>query len=202
YHDHTLTTAVTLTHPQPQLSLACADVVDFDRDLFLRRFRVINTADHPREVRLFLHHDWHIGESEGANTVFYHPDLRALIAYKDRCYILVNGLTGEDPSAAGRMGDTAGQTAYGIPHWATGQKEVNGLQGTWRDAEDGVLGGNPIAQGSVDSCAGFHLGTLPPGETATCYSWLAFGSRFQVIRDLDVLVRKRGPESLFARSSN
>src|SRR5262249_17879343 len=142
---------------------------------------------------------WHIGESEGANTVFYHPDLKALIAYKDRCYILVNGLVGEDP---GEAAETARQYAYGIPHWATGQKEINGQQGTWRDAEDGELGGNPIAQGSVDSCVGFHLGTLPPGESATCYSWLAFGSRFQVVHDLDTLVRERGPESLFVRTSN
>ncbi|MBF6590364.1 MAG: glycoside hydrolase family 15 protein, partial [Ktedonobacterales bacterium] len=68
YEPDTLVTAVTLTHPDLQISLACTDVVDFDRDLFIRKARVTNLADHPREVRLFFHHDWHLWETEGANT--------------------------------------------------------------------------------------------------------------------------------------
>ena len=35
--------------------------------------------------------------------------------------------------------------------YATGIKGFGGMEGTWRDAEDGLLGMNPIAQGSVDS---------------------------------------------------
>ncbi len=65
-----------------------------------------------------------------------------------------------------------------------------------------MLGGNPITQGSVDSCAGFQLGTLPPGQSATCYTWLAFGSRFQDVEALDALVHERGPESLLTRTHN
>ena len=37
-----------------------------------------------------------------------------------------------------------------------------GAEGTWRDAEDGWLEGNPIAQGSVDSCISFQIGALAP----------------------------------------
>lgn len=199
YADDTLVTAVTLTNPKLQVRVECGDVVDFDRDVLLRRMWVTNLADRPREVRLFAHHDWHLGESEGANTVYYHPALKALVAYKDRCYVLVGGLAGEDLEGAP---DALRMSAYGISQWATGQKEVNGRQGTWRDAEDGQLQGNPIAQGSVDSCVGFHLGTLPPGKSAICYHWLAFGERFNAVRDLDALVRARGPESLFTRTQN
>ena len=50
---------------------------------------------------------------------------------------------------------------------------MDGQQGTWRDAEDGELSGNPIAQGSVDSCAAFHLGSIAPGMERSCYHWLA-----------------------------
>ncbi len=199
YEADTLVTAVTLTNPKLQVRVECGDVVDFDRDILLRRMRVTNLADHPREVRLFAHHDWHIGESEGANTVYYHPALKVLVAYKDQCYVLVGGLAGEDVANAP---ETVRMAAYGITQWATGQKEVNGQQGTWRDAEDGQLQGNPIAQGSVDSCAGFHLGTLAPGEAGVCYHWLAFGERFNAVRDLDALVRARGPESFFTRTHN
>jgi GH15 family glucan-1,4-alpha-glucosidase len=202
YETDTLATQVTLTQPRLQLLLDAADVVDFDRDVLVRRLRVSNGADHPREVRLFAHHDWHIGESEGANTVFYHPALKALVAYRDQCYILVDGLVGEDMSDRQGLPDNVRLAGYGITEWATGQKEVNGQQGTWKDAEDGMLGGNPIAQGSVDSCAGFHLGTLPAGASATCYIWLAFGARFGEVEALDALVRERGPESLLVRTRN
>jgi hypothetical protein len=39
----------------------------------------------------------------------------------------------------------------GFDAMATGTKEWGGREGTWRDAQDGELGGNLIAQGSVDS---------------------------------------------------
>ena len=35
----------------------------------------------------------------------------------------------------------------GVDHWAIGTKRVGGAEGTWRDAEDGVLGRNATAKG-------------------------------------------------------
>ncbi|HEX6122105.1 MAG TPA: glycoside hydrolase family 15 protein, partial [Ktedonobacterales bacterium] len=160
YEPETQVTQVTLTHPGLRLTLACADTVDFDRDLFIRKVRVTNLDEQAREVRLFYHQDWHLWENAGANTVYYHPGMHALIAYKDRCNVLVNGLVG-DARAGAPEGER--QAHVGVHHWATGYKEFNSQQGTWRDAEDGVLEGNPIAQGSVDSCVAFHLGLLDPG---------------------------------------
>ena len=199
YDEDTLTTAVTLTHSGLQLRIECCDAVDFDRDILVRRMRVTNQADHPREVRLFFHHDWHIWESEGANTVYYRPDKQVIIAYKDSCYLLVDGVVGDDLAGAPqqtRQGD------LGIHHWATGQKEFNGKQGTWRDAEDGELSGNPIAQGLVDSCVGFDLGTLAPGQTRVCYHWLIAGETYQAVHALYNAVRMRGPESYITRTHN
>ncbi|HEX9411863.1 MAG TPA: glycoside hydrolase family 15 protein, partial [Ktedonobacterales bacterium] len=197
YESETLVTRVTLEHDGLGLTLLCNDVVDFDRDLFLRRIEVTNHADHPREVRLFFHHDWHLYESEGANTVGYRPELKALIAYKDRCYVLVNGLTGG--ADAGDPAETRHAT-MGVLSWATGYKEFKGQLGTWKDAEDGVLGGNPIAQGSVDSCVGFQLGTVAPGGSAVCYQWLAVASGYRHVRDLNQMVVARGPQSFFDRT--
>jgi GH15 family glucan-1,4-alpha-glucosidase len=198
YQEDSLVTQVTLTSGDLQLRIDCADVVDFDRDVLIRRMQVSNLADHPREVRLFFHHDWHIGESEGANTVCYRPEVQSLVAYKDRCTILVGGQVatiGESTDGGRPLEGEAG-----ISHWAIGYKEFNGQQGTWRDAEDGELGGNPIAQGSVDSCAGFWLGSLNPGEARLCYHWLAVGPDFSAVRGLHKLVLERGPEQLLQRT--
>lgn len=199
YEEDTLVTDVTLSSDRLQLAITFNDVVDFDRDIFIRRASVTNHADHPREVRLFFHHDWHLYESEGGNTVYYDPREQALVAYKDRCYILVCGLVGDDTA-----GDppASRQAQTGIHTWATGYKEFNGQQGTWKDAEDGQLGGNPIAQGSVDSCAGFSLGAIQPGASRLCYSWLAAGDSYRTVRKLNQLVLERGPHSLLDRTHN
>ncbi len=199
YESETLVTRVTLEHDALALSLLCNDAVDFDRDLFIRRIQVTNRADHPREVRLFFHHDWHLTESEGANTVGYRPHLRALMAYKDSVCVLVNGLVGGVD--AGAPADQR-KADVGVQHWATGYKEFNGQLGTWKDAEDGELSGNPIAQGSVDSCVGFYLGQIAPGATAQCYQWLAMGDSFQTVRRLNDLIVDRGPQSFIDRTHN
>jgi GH15 family glucan-1,4-alpha-glucosidase len=197
YEADTLVTAVTLTHLGLQVTLTIGDTVDFDRDLFLRKVRATNGADHPREIRLFFHHDWHLWESEGGNTVFYHPILKVLVAYKDACYAFVDGLVGDD-NAGGPQGARVAEE--GIRQWATGNKEINGQEGTWRDAEDGELQGNPITQGSVDSCAAFHLGTLGPGQNRLCYTWLAIAPSFSKARTLNEMVLARGPESFLERT--
>jgi GH15 family glucan-1,4-alpha-glucosidase len=199
YEEDTLVTQVTLRSDQLQLTLECADGVDFDRDVLVRRVRVTNNAAQPREVRLFFHHDWHLWESEGANTVYYDPALKALVAYKDACCVVVNGLVGEDSPRASKEGRVA---AAGVAQWATGYKEFNGQEGTWKDAEDGELGRNPIAQGSVDSCVALHLGTVPAGATGTCYQWLAVAGRYADVRNLNSIVLRRGPEELLTRTHN
>lgn len=61
----------------------------------------------------------------------------------------------------------------GVDQWAVGLKEVQGMEGTWRDAEDGWLSGNAVAQGSVDSVIALHLNLPAEGQAtwtvgATC----------------------------------
>jgi len=187
YEPETLVTDVTLHHADLQIALHFTDVVDFDRNLYVRHVQVTNHGNDAREMRLFFHYDWHIEEVDGANTVYYAPKLSALIAYKDDNYFI----------AGGRVGDHDGIDGY-----ATGYKEFNGMQGTWRDAEDGVLGGNPIAQGSVDGTLGLHLGTLEAGATGDAYHWLGAGHRFREVRDLHRLVKDRGPETFIERTRN
>jgi GH15 family glucan-1,4-alpha-glucosidase len=197
YVPETLVTDVTLTHEALGVRITCADVVDFDRDIMLRRLRVTNLEDHAREIRLFFHHDWHLWENPGANTALYRPDHHIIVAYKRHCYIVVDGVAGGDMAGAA-AGERQGE--LGVFHWATGKKEFDGQQGTWRDAEDGELSGNPIAQGSVDSCAGFYLGSVPAREDRLCYQWLCIAHTYQAARKLDEMVRARGPERFITRT--
>jgi GH15 family glucan-1,4-alpha-glucosidase len=191
YARETLVTQVALIHPTLQLQLVFNDAVDFHDDIFLRHAVVTNQADHPREVRLFFHYHWHIlGDAEG-NTVFYAPKQQALVAYKQQAYFLMNGQVGS--------GD---QATIGITSWATGKKAFKGAEGTWRDAEDGELGRNPIAQGRVDGTLALHLPDVAAGASAEAYHWLTVGADLSTVVSLDSKVRERGPHSFLKRTRN
>lgn len=191
YEQETLVTRVSLRHPGLQLQLVIRDCVDFNRPIFLRHVTVTNEADHAREARLFFHYDWHIWDAAEGNTVFYYPALQALVAYKQKAYFLMNGQVGDSPH---------GQV--GISSWATGVKEFNGSEGTWRDAEDGVLGRNPIAQGSVDGILSLHLPAIPSRGDGVAYHWLAVGPDLPAVTTLETMLRERGPESFILRTHN
>ncbi len=191
YDQETLVTHVTLTHPGLQLQLLFNDTVDFYRAIFLRHVTVINQADRTREVRLFFHYDWHIWNDTDGNTVFYYPPVQALVAYKQRAYFLMNGQT-----------LWKGQARNGISSWASGIKEFNGAQGTWRDAEDGDLGRNPIAQGSVDGTLALYLPPLDAHATGEAYHWLAIGRDLPEVVELNRQVTERGPQTFLARTHN
>lgn len=184
-------TNVTLTHAGLQLQLVFNDVVDFTRAIFLRHVLVKNQANTSRNVRLFFHYDWHIWNDVTADTVFYYPVQQALVAYKLSAYFLMNGAVRE-----------GNDLAFGISSWATGVKEFHGEQGTWRDAEDGGLERNPIAQGSVDGTLALHLPALAAHATGEAYHWLAVGSDLPAVTELDVLVRSRGPQNFLDRTRN
>ncbi|HEY1352995.1 MAG TPA: glycoside hydrolase family 15 protein [Ktedonobacteraceae bacterium] len=193
YESETLVTRVSLTHARLQLELVFHDCVDFARPIFLRQIEVSNRADRPREVRLFFHYDWHIWGAADANTVFYDPGLKALVAYKRRAYFLMSGQVQLSQTQAPQVG---------IARWAAGVKEFHGAEGTWRDAEDGELSCNPIAQGSVDGTLALYLAAVPAGATALAYHWLAAGFAFPDVVEHDRMIHERGPASVLIRTRN
>src|SRR5207245_3111231 len=84
---------------------------------------------------------------------------------------------------------------------AIGQKDAPGKEGTWRDAEDGELSRNPVAQGSIDS-VGMVAVSVPAKGSATAVFWIAAGQAYEDVRELDKLVRERTPASFLARTKD
>ena len=184
YLPDTLVTNVTLRHADLGLSLSFNDTVDLGRDLMVRRINVLNHGEE-REIRLFFHFDWHIYGTEVGDTVMYYPAVRGLVAYKgQRCF-----------AACAQVGDRVGLDGY-----ACGKKEVGGAQGTWRDAEDGELGNNPIEQGSVDMTLGLNLGRVPAEQSARAYQWLIAARNLAELESVAEVVSQRGPESFLERT--
>ncbi len=184
YLDDTLVTRVEILSPDGGLGIESNDAVDFEADVFLRRMTVEDRSGRRREVRVFFHHDFHIFGTIAGDTANYQPDTGALFHFKERRCFFVNAMTGGRP---------------GFRQFATGGKEMPGKEGTWRDAEDGTLSGNPIAQGAVDSVGAVHV-DLEPGGKATIYYWICAATDWHGASALNALVVEKTPEALLVRT--
>ncbi len=184
YEADTMVADVTARNEGLGIELHFEDAVDFYEDVLLRQVRVTNLRAGSREIRVFFHQDFHIDGNADGDTAVYEPDVGALLHYKHDRYFLVNC----------RVGDKVG-----VPTWTCGEKEANGREGTWRDAEDGELQSNPVVQGSVDSTLGVPL-KIAGGGNATFDYWIAAGCSFQEVRIIDSVVRDKSPDTLRKRT--
>ncbi len=169
-----------------EIELTISDCVHFVMDVYLRKITVRNPGSTQRTIRVFFAQDFHIYGLDTGDTALYHPSSRSIVHYKGQRYFLINGLTGQ---------------GKGISQYATGTKEAFGLEGAWKDAEDGVLSGNPIAQGSVDSVIAFDL-DLPAGAEQTIDFWIACGKKLEDVEALNAAVLKTGVEQLLLETEN
>jgi GH15 family glucan-1,4-alpha-glucosidase len=180
YEDETLVTDVRLVNDRLGVEILCSDAVDFHENIFLRRLRVKNLADKARGIRVFLHHDFYISETEVGDTAYFDPDTMALIHYKGQRYFLI----GADS---------------GLESFATGRKAFQGQEGTWRDAEDGRLEMSAITEGSVDSTIGQSF-KLEAGATGEMFYWLAAGASHAEVAQLHRLAQDKSPAALLTRT--
>ena len=153
YLPETLVTDVKLTNETLGLEIVSNDTVASHENIFLRRVRVSNLRDERREIRVFLHHDFRIYENKIGDTAFYDADSRTLIHYKKHRYFLIN-------------------TAPHFNDFSTGRKAFRDQEGTWRDAEDGVLSGGAKTEGSVDSTVQVSF-ALEANGTFEFFYWIA-----------------------------
>ncbi|HET7771896.1 MAG TPA: glycoside hydrolase family 15 protein, partial [Chloroflexota bacterium] len=179
YRPDTLVTDVRGVHPGLGLRFAASDAVDCEANLLLRRFTVSDERGEERRVRLFVHFDPSISESPTANCAYYDPSRGVIVCYKADRYFLVGS---EEPLAG----------------YAAGTKGLAHAEGTWRDAEDGALSGNAIANGFVDATAMVEL-TVPAAGSAEVFVWLAAGRSLDEVVGLHELAR-RAPQALLDRT--
>ncbi|TSA00481.1 MAG: glycoside hydrolase family 15 protein [Nitrospiraceae bacterium] len=184
YEEGTMVSRVEASHPGLQVTLVCADAVDFHDPVYVRKIIVLNLADRERDIRLFIHQDFHLYESDVGDTAAYEPKHKTVTHYKMRRYFLTNCMA---------------NGVIGVQHFATGRKEVEGAEGTWRDAEDGKLEAGPITQGSVDSTLGIYL-TVPAQGAQEAWYWIIAGEDWFSVNSLNKRMEERLPEYYLLRT--
>lgn len=147
------------THSRLGIILEFDDTVDSSLSAFLRNIHIVNTRNEPREVRLFLHQAFAIGDSRSnTDTAQYLPDSDALLHYRGRRAFIISGQTNDtvfDQHSIGLFG-------------------IEGREGTYKDAEDGELGNSNVEHGRVDSVIRFKL-SLGPLSSERVHYWIAAG---------------------------
>lgn len=184
YLEDSLATNVELVHERWQLCIVVNDLVDFHENIFMKKITVENLSADEKEVRLFLAHDFHIFGNDIGDTAAFRPEVNGLLHYKGERYFLINVYANKK---------------FGIDSFAAGNKEREHEQGTWKDAEDGLLSQNAIAQGSVDSVISIQL-KLEAKEKETCYYWICAGKNWNEVNLLNSIVVKKRPEAIVKRT--
>jgi GH15 family glucan-1,4-alpha-glucosidase len=186
YLRDTLVTDVLCQNESIGIRLRCYDAIDSDVNVYLRKVVVRNLRADKREIKLFFHHDFNLYGSATSDTAMFDPDSRSVIHYKSKRYFLVNVATDKES---------------GVPEYACGRSGIGGSEGTWRDAEDGVLSMNAIQQGTVDSTIGVPI-ALDPNGSVTAFYWICAGVRYGDVLDLDRYVLQETPARLIARTAS
>ncbi len=167
------------------IELQIDDVLYNEKNIFIRRIVVGNKSDNEKTVRLFFNSQFEIAATEKGDTAYYDPEAKAIIHYEGSRAFLVTG----------SVNDTT------ISDWTIGIFQIEGKEGTYRDAEDGVLSKNSIEHGRVDST--FALETkIAPHSTAVFMKWLCIADSVQSVLKMNIDVLSRTPDYLATSARN
>jgi GH15 family glucan-1,4-alpha-glucosidase len=147
-------------HADLRIMLEFDDTVEAEISVFLRNIHVVNLADSTRDIRLFTHQAFAIGDSRSnTDTAQYLPDSDAILHYRGRRAFVISGRCGDRPFDQHSIG------LFGI----------EGREGTYRDADDGELAGSVVEHGRVDSTLRFKI-KLGAYDSRRVHYWIAAGT--------------------------
>ena len=152
------------------------DVVDSAVSAFMRNIHVVNLHPEEREIRLFMHQAFAIGDARSnTDTAQYLPDSEAILHYRGRRAFIISGMTNDQPFDQHSIG------LFGI----------EGHEGTYRDADDGELGGGNVEHGRVDSVLRFKL-RIGANSSQRVHYWIAAGTSLREALYVHKQVREDG----------
>jgi GH15 family glucan-1,4-alpha-glucosidase len=156
FEEEALISDITATNEKLGIKLEFKDFVDCKYTAFCRYITLTNNGDKEVEVRLFLHQAFQISRAGRGDTALYVPNGNYLLDYKGWCSMLIYAQ------------NEAGQP---FDQFAVGNYGIEEKEGTFRDAEDGVLSNNLVEHGGVDSVVRCSS-QLQPGSSTTFSYWV------------------------------
>ncbi len=159
YPHNALVGHTTARNERLGIILEFTDTVDAEMSVLIRNIHVINHSEKQREIKLYMHQAFAIGDGRSnTDTAQYLPDSDAILHYRGRRAFVIGGST-----------DTGPFDQFSIGLFGDEEHE-----GSFRDAEDGELSSNVVEHGRVDSILGFTL-NVEPRSSARVHYWVAAG---------------------------
>jgi oligosaccharide amylase len=184
YKDETLVSDCTTINQHIGIKMIFNDCVLDNANIFIRKITFQNLKNEDRQFRIFFSQDFHLYGDKLQDTALYEPVTNSMIHYRKRRYFMVNG---------------SSRSGKDMVTYTTGKSEYQGFVGTWKDAEDGSLQRNAIAQGSVDSTVGFEI-ELKANGAEIFYFWICAGKKFSEINRLNLMMITDTPEKLMEQT--
>lgn len=154
------------------------DLVDAHISAFLRNIHVVNLREYPREIRLFMHQAFVIGDARSnTDTAQYLPDADAILHYRGRRAFIISGATAKDKQP--------------FDQYTVGLFGIEGYEGTYRDADDGDLSFSAVEHGRVDSTIRFKL-MIGAHSSERVHYWIAAGTSMREALYIHRQVRESG----------
>lgn len=141
YENQSMLGQVEYTHKQQGIRVIVRAVVYNELPVFVRSVTFYNTNKLTKKIKIFFGQEFAISETKFRNTGFFDPTKNAIIHYKGRRVFLING---SSPNG-------------GIDDYTVGIFNYEGKDGSYRDAEDGILTRNAVEHGPVDSVVAFSV---------------------------------------------
>lgn len=185
YNQDALVANIEAVHRGLNIRVSFQDFVYNEENIFVRHVFVENRADEERTIKVYFNQQFTIGQTNHADTAYYNPHQNAVIHYKGRRVFLVGGRADGAP----------------FDDYSIGLNNIEGKEGTWRDAEDGELSRNPIEHGSVDSVVGFSF-QMAPRESRTINYWITAAETYKEAKRLHRLVMERTPRHILKTTSD
>lgn len=179
YLDDTLVSNIVFRNEDFGLEIVFTDIVYNEKNIFIRKATVSNLSNERRSVKLFFNQQFQISETTHAETAYYNPNLQGIIHYKGRRVFLIGGRVSNEPPQ----------------DWSVGLFGIEGREGTWKDAEDGMLSKNPIEHGAIDSVVGFSF-NLESQTSQDVYYWITVGETLREVQALQNYIILKTPEHL------
>jgi len=177
FDNDALISTVIASHPESKVQLTFRDFVDSEYNFLGRQISILNQAENEREIRLFMHQVFQISRAGRADTALFEPDNSYILDYKGRVSLLIYAQTAEDQQP--------------FDQYSVGSYGIEDKEGTFRDAEDGVLEGNAVEHGGVDSVVRLRL-KIPANTSSDVDYWVAAAASQQDAEKIHHIIKEQG----------
>lgn len=185
YRDNNLVTDIILRNEDLGVELRCSDVVDLELNVYIRKIEVINLKNEARKIRLFFSHEFCLYGNDIGGTAYFDPRSCSIIHYKINRYFLISSWAHDQ---------------WGVQHFGCGRRVSSEKSERVNGTNDGELSGAPSAWGSPHSAIAIWL-ELPANGKTSAYYWIAAGTTYKEVANLNLEVHNITPEKLIKRSS-